>query len=140
MANNLPKGLLRQQGGFQLIEVMAAVLIISLTVTGSVVALGAVVNGSSKAGDAATLVSLVQTQIETIRQVPFESEPANYPAIANVPEGITVTVSVTDAGASYDYPESGGLPKIQSTVQKISVTAKEGDSASTMAFYKIKAP
>lgn len=126
--------------GFSLIEVMAAVMIISIAVIGSMTVLSATVRSANRAEGNVKLLQLVRSQIETIKHFDFQTDPAEYPTIAGLPEGITVTFEVTDAGISYTRPQPDGTV-IEGVMQKITVTGtvtgKERDVEASITFYKL---
>ena len=67
--------------GFTLIEVMAAVMIISMAVVGSMTVLSATVRTANRSEGNVKLLQLVRSQIETIKHFEFQDDPAGYPII-----------------------------------------------------------
>ena len=130
---------LRLQRGFSLIESIAAVGVIGISVVGSVILLNATVRTSSETAGDLGLIQIVRAQVETIQQSPFMEEPTQYPLADNIPPNVTVTFTATDPGTSYTFPAPSGATLTQ-VVQKIEVTAKEDDGESTMTFYKVSSP
>ena len=130
--------------GFTLIEVMAAVMIISMAVVGGMAVLSATVRSANRSEGNVELIQLVRSQIETIKQFEFQTDPAGYPTIEGLPEGATVTIDVEDPGTSYIRPQpSGGV--INGVMQKITVTAAflgneeggEANAETSITFYKL---
>ena len=132
--------LVKQELGFTLLEVVAAVFIAGTVVVGSVVVMGTAVRSSARVEGNLDLQPLVQTQIEIIQNAPF-SKVGNYPsittAVTGVPEQINVTFAVTGTKTNYQFPDNGDL--VQNVVQRVDVTASvTGGSSVTMSFYKIE--
>jgi len=130
---------LRLQQGFSLIESVAAVGVIGISVVGSIVLLNTTIRTSAETEGDLGLIQIVRAQVETIQQSPFMEYPAQYPLVDNIPPNVTVTFTVTDPGTSYTFPAPSGATLTQ-VVQKIEVTAKENDGESKMTFYKVDSP
>ena len=131
---------LRLQRGFSLIESVAAVGVIGISVVGSVVLLSVTVVTSSETEGNLGLIQIVRAQIETIQQSPFREDPTEYPLVENIPPDVTVTFSTTYLPeTTYTYPGPDGAT-LTLMVQKIEVTAKEDKSESKMTFYKVRSP
>ena len=128
-----------EERGVSLIETLAAVMIVATVVTGSIGVLGAATRASGDVETGARLLQVVRSQIEAIQQSPFQNNPANYPAITGLPDGVSVTISVTDPGTSYRYPNPDNS-SLTGVVQQVEVTAVDGDAVETMVFYKIRTP
>ena len=129
----------KQQRGFTLIEVVAATFIAGTVVVGSVVVLGTAVKSAGTTSGSLELQQLVQTQIETIQQVPY-SDIGEYPVLKVLPPGVTLTVTTTGSGTNYRFPNPDGS-FVTNVVQRIDVTAARTGAASvTMSFYKIEVP
>lgn len=126
--------------GFTLIEVMAAVMIISMAVVGSMTVLSATVRTANRSEGNVKLLQLVRSQIETIKHFEFQDDPAGYPIIEGLPEGATITFVVTDAEVSYTRPQPNGAV-IDQVIQKITVTGavmgSEDDAGASITFYKL---
>jgi prepilin-type N-terminal cleavage/methylation domain-containing protein len=125
--------------GFSLIEVLAASLILGTVVVGTVGIIGATATSSTSARAGVELQDLVRTQAEVIMQSPFKQNPAEYPAVTNVPEAITLRVTSADPGTTYTFPTPDGTT-LTNTVQQITVTATKGAEQTVMSFYKIRSP
>ena len=54
------------------------------------------------------------------------------------PEGISITIKISDAGTNYQFPNNGEL--VLNVVQRVDVTATEEPASVTMSFYKISVP
>lgn len=125
--------------GFSLMEVLAASLIMGTVVVGTVGIVGATATTSSSARAGIELQDLVRTQIELIMQAPFKENPAEYPALANIPEAVTLTFTSTDPGTTYTFPAPDGTT-LRGVIQHIAVTATKGADQTAMSFYKIRSP
>ena len=93
--------------------------------------------GASTSGNL-DLQQLVQTQIETIQQVPFSLE-GNYPLLTDLPPGTTLSFITSDSGTNYRFPNPDGT-FVLNAVQRIDVTAVDEISSITMSVYKIEVP
>ena len=122
--------------GFSLIEAIAAIMIISLAVVGSMTVMSATLRAANRSEGNVKLLQLVRSQIETLKHFEFQDDPADYPSITGLPEGTTVTFEVTDSGISYTRPPPDGAV-IDKVVQKITVTGAERDVEVTITFYKL---
>jgi prepilin-type N-terminal cleavage/methylation domain-containing protein len=125
--------------GFSLIEVLAASMIMGTVVVGTVSIIGATASTSSSARAGVELQDLVRAQVELIMQAPFKEDPAQYPALTNIPEAITLAFTSTDPGTKYIFPSPDGTV-LTGVIQQIAVTATKGTDQTTMSFYKIRSP
>ena len=66
------------------------------------------------------MLSLARSQMESVKQHPYQSLPATYPAIDLVPGGYTVTTTVA-AIKSYTFPAPLAGTMLPDEVQKITV-------------------
>ena len=139
MRKHVLSDLWTEERGVSLIETLAAVMIVATVVTGSIGVLGAATRASGKVETGAGLQQVARSQIEAIQQSPFQNNPANYPAITGLPDGVSVTISVTDPGTSYRYPDPDNS-SLTGVVQQVEVTAVESDTVETLVFYKIRTP
>ena len=122
--------------GFSLIEAMAAVMIIAVAVIGSMTVMSMTVRTAARSEGNVKLLQLVRSQIENMKHFEFQDDPAGYPSITELPEGVTVTFEVTDSGISYTRPQPDGTV-IDKVIQKITVTGKELDVETSITFYKL---
>ena len=131
---------LRRQGGFSLIESVAAVGVIGISVVGSVVLLSATVITSSETEGNLGLIEIVRAQIETIQQSPYLEDPTEYPLVGNIPPNVVVTISARYLPeTTYTFPGPSGATLGQ-VLQEIEVTATQNEAVSKMTFYKVQAP
>ena len=131
---------LRRQGGFSLIESVAAVGVIGISVVGSVVLLSATVITSSETEGNLGLIEIVRAQIETIQQSPYLEDPTEYPLVGNIPPNVIVTISARYLPeTTYTFPGPSGAT-LDQVLQEIEVTATQNEAVSKMTFYKVQAP
>ena len=124
--------------GFSLIESMTAIMIISTAVIGSMALMSVTVNTASRSEGNVKLLQLVRSQIENMKHFEFQDDPSGYPLITGLPEGVAVTFEVADSGISYTRPQPDGSV-IDKVIQKITVTATEGEVETSITFYKLDA-
>ena len=124
--------------GFSLIESMAAIMIISTAVIGSMALMSVTINTASRSEGNVKLLQLVRSQIENMKHFEFQDDPSGYPLITGLPEGVAVTFEVEDSGISYTRPQPDGSV-IDKVIQKITVTATEGEVETSITFYKLDA-
>ena len=127
---------IKGQRGFSLIETMAAIAIISITVIGSMVVMGTVVRTADRAEGNVKFLQLVRSQVEAIKHAEFQEDPANYTLLAGLPEGTSISIEVTDAGITYTRPAPDSSV-IDGVMQKIVVTGKDQNVETTMTFFKL---
>lgn len=124
--------------GFALIEAVLAIVIVATVAIGLVTAMASSSRVAARGNESITLLQLVRSEIEVLKQAPFNQDPAAYPIIS-APEGFTVSISAVDPGISYTYPPPLGTT-LTNVVQKITVTAAGDFSQMSIAFYKNKMP
>lgn len=122
--------------GFSLIETMAAIMIISTMLIGSITLMSVTVRTASRSEGNVKLLQLVRSQVENMKHFEFQDDPAGYPLITGLPEGVTVTFEVEDSGLSYTRPQPDGAV-IDKVIQIITVTGKELEVESSITFYKL---
>jgi len=120
--------------GFSLFEAMAAVGIVGVTVIGSMTLMSVTVNTANRSEGNVKLLQLVRSQIENMKHFEFQDDPAKYPLITGIPEGIAVTFEVKDAEISYTRPDG---TEINNVIQKITVTGTELEVVASITFYKL---
>ncbi|MBI2919152.1 MAG: prepilin-type N-terminal cleavage/methylation domain-containing protein [Chloroflexi bacterium] len=132
-------GLFRRQEGFSLVEVVIAIALVGIVVTGLLGVMAATSRASVRAEESVTLLQLARAQIEAIQQSPFKANAAEYPSITGIPEGFTVAFTAADSGIAYTYPAPLGTT-ITGEVQRITVTAQGDFSQMSLTFYKVRLP
>ena len=124
--------------GFTLIEAVLGTFIAGTVVVGSVIVMGTAVRSAAITSGSLDLQQFVQTQIEIISQVPFSLE-GNYPLLADLPEGVSISFETSDSDTNYQFPNPVGS-LVTNVVQQIDVTAKSEGNSVRMSFYKIIVP
>ena len=125
--NSFWKKLWQQQGGFTLLEVVAAVFIAGTSVVGSVVLLGTAVRSASTTSGGLDLQQLVQAQIETIQQSSFIKHPTEpptvsltagdtYPVLTDNQADVTVTFEEEKQGVNVAFPLRDDLGEPTGTI------------------------
>ena len=102
------------QGGFGLVETMAAVAILGIAGVSMVTALSSGTIAVDKGVREATAQSLVQSQLEYIKSYTYDSEATTYPLVF-APEGYALSVEVSS------------IPDTNTDIQKIMVTVLRGE-------------
>jgi len=117
--------LVKSERGFGLVESLAAVAILGVAVVALVIGLS---TGSVtvREGNQETVVqSLVQTQLEYIKNYPYEPGATTYPTV-DTPEGYSISVGV------------GSISHTDTDIQKITVTISRGEEGIlTVEDYKV---
>jgi hypothetical protein len=106
---------------------------------GTIQVVGVTATTSSETGTDVELQQIARAQLELIHQSIFQSNPADYPKLTNLPVGVTLVTVVTDPGISYVYPFPDGSI-IAGAVQQIAVTATKGQTSADLYIYKIRSP
>ena len=115
----------QDERGLGLVESLAAVTILGVTVVAFVVALSAGSIAVSEGDQEAVAQSLVRSQLEYIKNYPYVSEATTYPKIAE-PEGYNISIEVDP------------IPDTNADIQKITVTiSRDGSEILTIADYKV---
>jgi type II secretory pathway pseudopilin PulG len=114
-----------REGGFGLVESLAAVAILGVAVVALILSLS---TGSItvREGDQEVVVqSLVQTQLEYVKGYPYDPAATTYPTV-DTPEGYSVSVEVS------------AIPATDTDIQRITVTISRGEEAIlTVEDYKV---
>ena len=126
--------------GLSLIEAIAAVMIVGTIVVATLGAMSASARTAARTDEGIVINRLMQAQIEIIQQSPFEADPADYPALADVPEGFSVSFSSSDPGPIYSYPAPLTSTTLTGVVQEIAVSAGGNYATGTISFFKISLP
>ncbi|MFA5309620.1 MAG: type II secretion system protein [Dehalococcoidales bacterium] len=117
---------INDQRGFGLAETLVAVAVLGTAVVAFVVSLSAGSLAVSEQDKETVAQTLAQTQMEYIKNYPFNPGAATYPAVA-APAGYTITINVN--------PVSG----TDTNIQKITVNIlRSGTSIFLVSDYKVK--
>ena len=125
---------LRLQRGFSLLESVAAVGVIGISVVGSVLLLGNTVRTADITQGDLGLVQLIRSQVETIQSAPYNDDPSQYPLITDIPSSVSITFEATDPGTRYQV-DGADLGQV---IQQIEVTGTKDEEKASLTFYKIK--
>ena len=128
---------MKHQGGFSLLEAVAAVGIIGVAVVTTVVVLNTIVRTSSATEEDLGLIQVLRAQAETVQNEPYKADPSQYTILTDIPANVTLTLTSTDPGTSYTSSSGASLGQM---IQEIVVTAAKNDSEASVTFYKIKTP
>jgi prepilin-type N-terminal cleavage/methylation domain-containing protein len=113
------------QRGLGLAETLVAVAILGIAAVAFVTALSAGSIAVGEQSDEVVAQGLVQTQLESTKSYPYDSQATTYPAV-DAPAGYTISVGVAP------------VPGTDADIQKITVTvSREGLSLLTVADYKM---
>jgi len=115
----------QDEGGLGLVESLAAIAILGVSVVAFVVALSSGSITVREGGQESVAQSLVQTQLEYIKSYPYDTGATTYPTV-EAPEGYTISVAVTP------------IPNTDTDIQKITVTiSREGGDILEIEDYKV---
>jgi len=118
-------GRLRSEAGFTLVEALVSVAILTIALVVFLVGLSTGVLATSKADQLSTAHELARSQVELVKEQPFDPVPAAYPTVT-APPAYAVALDVSA------IPE--GDPGIQ--LLTVSVT-KDGQPVYTLQAYKV---
>ena len=114
--------------GFGLVETLAAVAILGVVVVAFVVGLSSGAIAVREGNQELVAQSLAQTQLEYVKDYPYDSAATTYPTVPTVgtPEGYSICVEV------------GSIPDTDTDIQKITVTiSRDEEDILTVEDYKV---
>jgi len=115
----------QEETGLGVVESIAAVAILGAAVVAFVVALSTGSIAVREGEQEAMAQSLVRTQLECIKNYPYNPEATTYPKAAT-PEGYDISIEVSP------------IPDTDADIQKITVTiSQEGQEILTVENYKV---
>ena len=120
------KGWVQDQRGVGLVESLVAVAILGVAVVAFVMALSSGAVAVREGNQQVVAQSLARTQLEYIKNYPYDSEATTYPTVDS-PEGYTISVEVDDITG----------PATDDDIQEITVTVSFGDEDLTIEDYKV---
>ena len=115
----------RDERGLGLVESLAAVAILGAAVVAFVVALSTGSIAVRESDQEAVAQSLVRSQLEYIKNYPYNPAATTYPKVAE-PEGYDISVEVNP------------IPDTDTDIQKVTVTiSRDGEEILTVEDYKV---
>jgi hypothetical protein len=113
--------------------------LLGTVMVGTIQVVGVTATTSAETGTDVELQRIARSQVELIHRSIFQANPADYPKLTNLPDGVTLATAVTDPGIAYAYPFPDGSV-ITGAVQQITVSATKGQTTADLSFFKIKSP
>lgn len=128
--------------GFSLIEQIVAVGLVAVIVPSMAVLLSGLVRQASASGDAVAMLTLARSQLESIKEQPYQDLPGSYRAISPIPEQYAVDIA-TEAVKTYTYPAPSATTVLPDEIQLITVEVTCADcfplvGALILQGYKVK--
>ncbi|MEJ2446389.1 MAG: hypothetical protein P8Y37_00385 [Anaerolineales bacterium] len=136
MIQKMGRTLLKSERGATLVEELVTIAIIGLGIVILVVMITTGALGVKQVDDSVRADTLAKSQIELIKDAPYQADPASspYPTISNLP-GYSVAVGIEYWNASSNNFQSGVR---NDGLQKITVTVTSGATQITqIASYKV---
>ena len=116
---------IRDERGLGLVESLAAVAVLGVTVVAFVVALSTGSIAVREGDQEAVAQSLVRSQLEYIKNYPYDPAATTYPKVAEL-EGYDISVEVNP------------IPDTDTDIQKVTVTiSRDGEEILTVEDYKV---
>ena len=121
------KGWVQDQRGLGLVESLIAVAILGIAVVAFIMALSSGAVAVREGNQQVVAQSLVRTQLEYIKNYPYDPEATTYPTV-DTPEGYTISVEVDSIPEADDDTD----------IQRITVTiSRGGEDILTIEDYKV---
>ena len=124
---------LKEEKGLTLIEVVIALAIVGLTIMVLLQILPVAIVGTSRARAGVSMANLASSQMESIKQQPFQSA---YSPVSPIPDGFTIAIT-TSVPVTYGYP-SPSFAQTTDTVQLVSVTVTGPYGSGSLGGYKTR--
>jgi len=116
---------IRDERGLGLVESLAAVAVLGVTVVAFVVALSTGSIAVREGDQEAVAQSLVRSQLEYIKNYPYDPAATTYPKVAEL-EGYDISVEVSP------------IPDTDTDIQQVTVTiSRDGEEILTVEDYKV---
>jgi type II secretory pathway pseudopilin PulG len=116
---------IRDERGLGLVESLAAVAVLGITVVAFVVALSTGSIAVREGDQEAVAQSLVRSQLEYIKNYPYDPAATTYPKVAEL-EGYDISVEVSP------------IPDTDTDIQQVTVTiSRDGEEILTVEDYKV---
>ena len=98
----------RREGGFSLIEQIVAVALVALVVPSLALLLSSLVQQASAADAEVAMLVLARSQVESVKQQPYQTLPGSYTLISPIPSQYSVNVTAALVKSYvYPFPDSG---------------------------------
>ena len=124
---------LKKEKGLTLLEVVIALGIVGLTVMVLLQILPVATVGTSRARAGVTMSNLASSQMENVKQQPFQS---TYSLVSPVPDGFTIAIT-SSVPVTYVYP-SPSFTQTTDTVQLVTVTVTGPYGSGSLGGYKTR--
>jgi len=118
----------KRERGFSLIEQIVAVALVAVVVPSMALLLSGLVKQASTSGAEVAMLTLARSQIESVKEQPYQSLPATYTVVDPVPEefSIQVTAACCVDGSTvplrtYTFPAPQSTVTLPDEVQLITV-------------------
>jgi len=116
---------IRDERGLGLVESLAAVAVLGATVVAFVVALSTGSIAVRESDQEAVAQSLVRSQLEYIKNYPYDPAATTYPKVAEL-EGYDISVEISP------------IPDTDTNIQQVTVTiSRDGEEILTVEGYKV---
>ena len=93
----------RREQGFSLIEQIVSIGLVAVIVPSLALLLSGLVRQASSSDAQVNMIILARSQLESVKQQPYQSTPAQYETIGPVPSGFSI-ITTTDLVRTYRYP------------------------------------
>ena len=98
----------RREGGFSLIEQIVAVGLVAVVVPSLALLLSSLVRQASAADAEVAMLVLARSQVESVKQQPYQTLPGSYTLISPIPSEYSVNVTVALVKTyAYPFPDAG---------------------------------
>ena len=110
----------QRRRGFSLIEQVVAAGLIAVVVPPLILLLNGLMRQASLSNTRVNMVSLVRSQIESVKAQPYQALPASYSLISPIPPEFTITIAVSGA-RTYTFPSPSSSSTLPDELQLITV-------------------
>ena len=118
----------KHQRGFSLIEQIVAVGLVAVIVPSMALLLSSLVQQASTSGAEVAMLTLARSQIESIKEQPYQGLPATYAVVSPVPSEFSIQITAaccvngsTAPLRTYTYPAPQSTTSLPDEVQLITV-------------------
>lgn len=125
-----------REHGFSLIEQIVAVALIGTVAVPMLLVISGLVRGASRSDAQITILNLAKSQVESVKQQPYQPFGGSYSVVPEVPEGYVVSVAASPV-RTYFYPEPDPTSTLPDEVQLVTVEVSCSDCAPTVASFTL---